>query len=399
MPACYSPLRLATANFNESANLCGAAGSIVTHGDTTDKVSGRWKTILSLLVGALFVYLFVHNLDFREVWSKVRAANWEQLGLALALLMGTYFVRTLRWRTLLAPMARPPLRALFRATMIGFSALFLMGRAAEMIVRPATLSIKEKVHPSASYATVMIERVFDMVMVVFFFAINLVFFEYNEREHDADAMRMFGWIKVSGAVLLIAAIAGIYGLSVFRRKREGALTYLSKKLGRLPRRVSTGLMSLFEHISEGLTVLHDARSLTITVSYTVLIWLMVATAHLLVVRAFGIHYDQVPFTGAVFVMGLSMLGSVVPTPGGATGPFHIATAAALAFMGVDQDSAKSVAIILHPLIFAPATLFGIYYVTREGLSFGRLKDMGEKQTEAPASEDEAEKKKAMVISG
>jgi glycosyltransferase 2 family protein len=400
MPACYSPLRRIASSFDELTTLCRVAGSIVYHGDTIDKVSGRWKTILSLVVGALFVYLFVHNLDFGEVWAKVRAANRAQLGLALALLIGTYVVRALRWRTLLEPMAKPPLRALFRATMIGFSALFLMGRAAEMIIRPATLSMKEKVHPSASYATVMIERVFDMVMVVFFFAINLVFFEYNEREHNADAMRMFGWIKVTGALLLIAAIAGIYGLSVFRRKRETALPYLNKKLSRLPRKISTGLMSLFEHISEGLAVLHDARGLTITVSYTVLIWLMVATAHLLVVRAFGIHADQVPFTGAVFVMGLSMLGSVVPTPGGATGPFHIATAAALAFMGVDQDSAKSVAIILHPLIFAPATLFGIYYVAREGLTFGRLKHIAEETVEPPnvKNDDKPEKKKAVVLS-
>ena len=71
-------------------------------------MSGRWKTILSLLVGGLFVYLFVHNLDFRDVWTKVRAANRLQLGLALAMLVGTYFVRVLRWRTLLEPMAKPP---------------------------------------------------------------------------------------------------------------------------------------------------------------------------------------------------------------------------------------------------------------------------------------------------
>ena len=364
---------------------------------------GKLKTILSLAVGALFVYLFAHNLNLGDVWNKVRAANRAQLGLALALLVGTYFVRVLRWRTLLEPMARPPLRALFRATMIGFSALFLMGRAAEMIVRPAVLSIKERIHPSASYATVMIERVCDMVMVVLFFAVNLVFFEYNEREHDADAMRLFGWIKVTGALLLIAAAAGVYGLSVFRRRRESALTSVEKRLNRLPARVSRGLMSLLRHISEGLAVLHDARGLTITVSYTALLWLMVATAHLLVVRAFGIHYDQVPFTGAVFVMGLSMLGSVVPTPGGATGPFHIATAASLAFLGVDQDVAKSVAIILHPLIFAPATLFGMFYIAREGLSLARLKHFGEQEAEEAdrviEEKKKQEKKNAVAYNG
>ncbi|HXD52277.1 MAG TPA: lysylphosphatidylglycerol synthase domain-containing protein, partial [Burkholderiales bacterium] len=98
-------MRLIASSFDESAVPYLAAGSIVYHGDTTDKVSGRWKTILSLGVGALFVYLFVHNLDFSEVWAKVRAANWAQLGLASALLVGTYFVRALRWRTLLEPMA------------------------------------------------------------------------------------------------------------------------------------------------------------------------------------------------------------------------------------------------------------------------------------------------------
>lgn len=364
---------------------------------------GKLKTILSLAVGALFVYLFARNLNLGDVWQRVRAANWEQLGLALALLIGTYFVRTLRWRTLLEPMARPPLKALFRATMIGFSALFLMGRAAEMIIRPAVLSIKERVHPSASYATVMIERVFDMVMVVLFFAVNLVFFEYSEREHDADAMRLFGWIKVAGALLLVAACAGVYGLSVFRRRREAALMSLEKKLNRLPTKISRGLMSLLRHISEALAVLHDRRSLTITLSYTILLWLMVATAHLLVVRAFGVHYDRVPFTAAVFVMGLSMLGSVVPTPGGATGPFHIATAASLAFLGLDQDLAKSIAIILHPLIFAPATLFGMFYIAREGLSLERLKDLAQRQAEEEHAviekKEETEKEKAVAVNG
>jgi hypothetical protein len=329
------------------------------------------------MVGALFVYWFVHKLDWSEVWREVSTANWARLGLAVSLFVGTYFVRVLRWRALLEPMARTSLKGLFQATVVGFSALFVMGRAAEMIIRPAMLSLKERVHPSASYATVMIERVFDMVMVVFFFAINLVFFEYVPT--DRDATRLFGWIKVTGVVLLVIAVAGIYGLSVFRSRRAGVLNYLELRLGWLPRHALKGLMSLLRHISEALGVLHDARGLAVTVSYTVLMWLMVALAHLLVVRAFGIPYGYVPFTGAVFVMGLSMLGSVVPTPGGATGPFHTATAAALAFLGVSQSKAASVAIVLHLVIFAPASLFGLYYLLKEGLSLDRLRRIGEQQ--------------------
>jgi uncharacterized protein (TIRG00374 family) len=349
-------------------------------------LNARFRHIASLLVGTLFVYWFAHKLNWFEVGTEVRKANWGQLSLALALLVGTYFVRAVRWRVFLAPMARPPLAALFRATMIGFSALFIMGRAGEMIVRPAALSVKERVHPSASYATVMIERVFDMVMVVVFFAINLIFFEYVAR--DAEAMRVFGWVKFTGVVLLLVAAAGIYGLSTFRRRRDSALAFVERKMGWLPSPVIRGLISLLHHISQGLAVLHDARGLTISVSLTVLLWIMVALAHLLVVRAFGVPYAAVPFTGAVFVMGLSMTGSVIPTPGGATGPFHTATAAALSFLGVQQSKAASIAIILHLIIFAPATFFGLYYLVKEGLSLDRLRVIGEhRYDESP--EDEA----------
>jgi len=215
--------------------------------------------------------------------------------------------------------------------------------------------------------------------VVFFFAVNLVFFEYIPA--DAEAMHLFGWIKLTGALLLVTAVAGVYGLSVFRQRRARVLDFLERKLSRLPRPFLNGTLSLLRHLSEGLAVLHDARSLAITVSYTFLLWLLVALSHLLVVRAFGIPYVAVPFTGAVFVMGLSMLGSVVPTPGGATGPFHTAAAAALTFLGVASTKAASVAIILHLVVFAPATLFGLYYVLKEGLSLDRLRRIGEQQSE------------------
>jgi uncharacterized protein (TIRG00374 family) len=357
-------------------------------------LKSRLKILASLTVGALFVYWFAHKLNWGEVWTEVRKANLILLGSAFSLIVGTYFVRVLRWRTLIGSMAEPSLRALFRATVMGFAALFAMGRAGEMIVRPAALSVKERIHPSASYATVMIERVFDMVMVVLLFAINLIFFEHVAL--NAEDSRLFGWIQAIGVILLLVAAAGVYGLSVFRSRRDGVLSYLDNKLKFLPSPLARGLMSLLRHISEGLSVLHDARELTITVSYTVLLWLMVATAHLLVVRAFGLDSLKVTFSGAVFVMGLSMLGSVVPTPGGATGPFHTATAAALTFLGAVQtkEQAASIAITLHLVIFSPAILFGLVYIIKDSLSLGRL--LGRSRPEAdsfnisPQEQDQSE---------
>jgi uncharacterized protein (TIRG00374 family) len=345
----------------------------------------------------VFVIWFVSKLNWFEVWTEVRKADRGLLALAVILLAGTYVVRTLRWRELLLPDYKPSLTGLFRATTIGFTALFLMGRAGELIVRPALLSIKERVHPSASYATVMIERVFDMVTVVVLFAADLAIFDLVTG--DAEARQEFGAIKVSGLALFLLAVVGIYGLSVFRRRRAGALDYLERKLSHIqPQRIGRGVMSLLRHISEGLAVLHDARGLAVTLSYTLLMWGMVIAVDVLVIRAFGITPEEVPISGVVFVMGLSMIGSAIPTPGGSAGPFHAATAAALILLGIEKNKAGSVAIILHLVVFAPATVFGVFFAVKDGISIARLLGGGgdaiaAKQTdptEAPAAREVAQ---------
>jgi uncharacterized protein (TIRG00374 family) len=333
-------------------------------------VKGRIRFGVSLALAALFICLFINKLDWIHVWADARQANPSLVAAAVCLMTLTYVVRSLRWRALLAGMAAPSFLALFRAIAIGFTALFLLGRAGEIIVRPAALSMREPVKPSASYATVLIERVFDMVTVVIFFAANMAFFEFKRSE--PAAVENFKLIRVIGVSLLLVSTAGIYGLSVFRKKSEGALTYLNARLSRLPEAIHKALMNLLQHISEGLAVLHDAKGLTITVVYTAVLWLLVVNAYILVMRAFGIPQSLIPYTGAVFVMGLSMLGSVVPTPGGATGPFHAAAAASLVFLGVERNQAASTAIALHLVIFLPAVFFGLFYLLKEGISLARL---------------------------
>jgi uncharacterized protein (TIRG00374 family) len=321
-------------------------------------------------LGALFIYLFVNKLDWVHVWSDAREADFLLIAIATCLMVMTYIVRSLRWRSLLSGMAAPKFLALFRATTIGFTALFLFGRAGELIVRPAALSLNEPVEPSASYATVLIERVFDMVTVVILFAANMAFFEFSRSE--PAAIESFRLIRMSGLFLLVVSAAGIYGLSIFRRKREGTLKYLDDRLQRFPERFYRGLMNLLKSISEGLAVLHDAKGLTITIAYTMVLWLLVIVAYVLVIRAFGISQSHVPYTGAVFVLGLSMIGSVVPTPGGATGPFHAATAASLVFLGVERNQAASTAIVLHLVVFLPAVFFGFFYLLKEGITLAKL---------------------------
>jgi uncharacterized membrane protein YbhN (UPF0104 family) len=70
-----------------------------------------------------------------------------------------------------------------------------------------------------------------------------------------------------------------------------------------------------------------------------------------------------------------MVGSVVPTPGGAAGAFHAATAAGLIFLGIHKETAAALSIVLHLVDFGPALIFGLFYFIRGDLSISRLRTL------------------------
>jgi len=107
--------------------------------------------------------------------------------------------------------------------------------------------------------------------------------------------------------------------------------------------------------------------------------------NLLVCRAFGISFGV---SEIIFVLGWSMVGSAVPTPGGAAGAFHAATAAALILLGVGRDQAAAVAIILHLVDFGPAAVCGLFYFLRGDVSLARLRGLMSVETVEHAVEDE-----------
>jgi hypothetical protein len=74
-------------------------------------------------------------------------------------------------------------------------------------------------------------------------------------------------------------------------------------------------------------------------------------------------------------MGWAALGSLVPTPGGAAGAFHAATAGGLIFLNIDPNDAAATSIAMHLVYFAPAVFFGLYYFLHGDMSIARFKSL------------------------
>ena len=341
------------------------------------------KFLVLLALTVLILWWFGRKLDWAEVGQSVRAADWRWLAAGVIAVSSTYLLRAYRWRTLLAPLTEAGLRPLFAATTVGFGAVFIFGRAGE-VVRPAVLPLYDRrVRPAGSFATIMVERLCDIVAVVVLFALNLLWFPAPAGQESQLAH-----VRTAGLILLITAVVGLAALVWFERRSDRAIHWLDVRLKRwrfVPDRLARALTHLLEQVAGALRILAEPRELAIAVGWTIIIWVVNIASNWLVIRAFGLPFG---LKETVFVMGWSLVGSLVPTPGGAAGAFHAATAAGLIFLNRPPNEAAAVSILLHLVAFAPALVWGLYYFLRGDVSFKRLQRLATSEEIEHAIEDD-----------
>jgi uncharacterized protein (TIRG00374 family) len=258
---------------------------------------------------------------------------------------------------------------LFATTTVGFAAIFLIGRAGE-IVRPMWLPMRDRrVRPGAAVVTIGMERVFDLASLISFFSVSLIWFN-SRAGHESE----IATIKLVGNLMLAGSVLGIISLVIFQRRSGPIVEWFSRITDRkfIPARLRTIFLSLLRQLTTSLKVLQSWREIFWVSFWTVALWFAISIPTWLVLRAFDLPLG---FVDSIFVMGVASMGSLVPTPGGAAGAFHAATAGSLLLLGVAQDKAAAVSIIMHLVYFAPAIVFGLYYFIHGDISVARFRSL------------------------
>jgi len=272
---------------------------------------------------------------------------------------------------LLEPITQSSLKELFATTTVGFAAIFLIGRAGE-IVRPMWLPMRDpRVRPSAALVTLGLERIFDLAALACFFAVNLLWFTPPAgREKD------FEYVEWAGILMLLAVVFGFVVLIIYQRISTRVIAWAGRITDRkfIPKRIQRIFLSILEQLASALGILRDWREFLSIVFWSFLLWLAIAVPTWLVLLAFNI---PVTFSDSLFIMGFAVVSSVVPTPGGAAGAFHTATAASLIFLKNDikYEDAAAVSIAMHLVYFAPALVFGLYYFFHGDISIHRFRSL------------------------
>jgi uncharacterized protein (TIRG00374 family) len=323
--------------------------------------------IALLLLAIAIVWWFGRGLDWAQVKSALLASDWRLILLGALVVLAGYLWRAFRWRAFLAPLTKASLREIWIATCVGYAAVLTLGRAGE-VVRPLVLPMRDRrVRPAASFVTVMIERVYDSITVLLLFAVNLVLFTPVSSASEFARARQIGFALV-GVLFVFVAL-----LIAFRWRSQQVIGWFDRKIRpdtRVLGRLKHAIINLLQQLATALGVLTRGRELATTIGWSLALWGSVAAGNLLVFRAFGLPFGV---SEALFVLGWSMIGSVIPTPGGAAGAFHAVTGGALILLGVPAEKAAAVAIVIHLVDFLPAALFGLFYFLRGDVTLARLR--------------------------
>jgi glycosyltransferase 2 family protein len=352
-----------------------------------------FKFIILLLVAVLILWFFGRNLDWALVSASLRRADLTYLTVAVLIVCVGYFLRAIRWKALLAPITETSLKELFATTTVGYAAIFFVGRAGEL-VRPMWLPMRDRrVRPSAALVTLGLERIFDMAALVSFFAFNLLWFTPQPgRETEFEYVEIVGW------VMLAAVVAGFAALIIYQRISTRVIGWFDRVTRRswIPGRIQKIVISILEKLSSALAILKDWKETLIVTFWTFVLWLGISIPTWLVLLAFNL---PITFSDALFIMGFASVSSVVPTPGGAAGAFHTATAASLLFLknDVPTEDAAAVAIAMHLVYFAPAVIFGLYYFFHGDISIERFRSL--LSSEHAVEEIESDSPDAVTVRG
>jgi uncharacterized protein (TIRG00374 family) len=294
------------------------------------------KYILFLAIGVAIFWWVYRDMEAEKLVDQLKGLNYFWLSLSVILGILAHFVRAMRWNLLIHPLGyKPKLHNSFFAVLILYLTNLIIPRAGE-ISRCTVLAKYENIPATKLIGTVIIERIFDVITLLFFAVI--IFFtnlDVFQRFFDTHPEMQEGFTNLLSArniiILILLAVVGI-GTLIFLGKKSN--NKIIKKIQKLKNEFFEGMKSVMQLEKKGLFLL---ETLAIYLIYFLMLYLVffafAPTSHLTV------RVGMVTFL-------LSGLAMMVPVQGG-IGPWHFMVIESLFIYGISKDDGKVFALIAH----------------------------------------------------
>ena len=325
------------------------------------------RTIIVLALAVGLVVLFFRNVDLRSVATEILRAQLGWLAMSLAATLVSLVIRSFRWQYLLEPLGHASFGNAFRATAVGFAASSILPARAGEVIRPYFLARHENMTATGAFATIILERVLDVLTVVALLASFIFIFDQGVGASNPTA---FAALKGAGVTALAGALVALVVMFVL----AGDPGRIGRWMARLERAVPSALASLIGRVAEkfarGLGAVRRPSRLLVALLWSFPLWLSIAFGLWGVAMAFRL---SVPFPGSFLLIALLVIGVAVPTPG-AIGGFHEAfRIGATTFFGAGDSAAVGAAIVAHLFSVGPSLVLGLVFAAQVGLNLSGMR--------------------------
>ncbi len=330
-----------------------------------------WKIVLAGVVFAGIIVWIASVLDLQRVWETLTQVNYPLALTSIVPVLASHLMRAVRWRTMLRATGVVPLPVLdlFSAVMVGYTANNILPRSGELL-RPYVLAKRSGVSSATLLASVVAERLFDVLQLLLFLGGALLLLP------DLVERVLPPWIIGQGVrslaivVLVLASVIVVLGLTSLGERLVVTLVRLFRPS------TAERIAATFDSFRRGLRIIRngwDALRLSLE---SVAIWFLYAVPLWIVLFAVPFHPvggHQWSFVDAIILLLVVAVGTTIaPTPG-AIGVVHALVAEAMNHLyGVSLEEAFVYITIAHALNYASVMVVGAFFVAREGISIAGL---------------------------
>lgn len=334
--------------------------------DRKGRRTAIWAVVFAAIAIAIFLLLRHARFDWTMFWGQLRHVRWERIGLGVLLIYATYWLRAMRWAEFCSASKKMRSRDLVGPQFVGFTAVALFGRLADL-VRPYLLAKRTELPLSSQVAVYTIERMFDLGAAAVIFSGALAFTPKDLPHHDR--FLHVGLLSL-GATIAIAVFA-----VVVRASGEAVAAFARRALGRLSPGLAVGVAEKILDFRTGLNAVGTARTFLVAAALSLGMWGMIGGSYVETMHAFGNTPELagLSYSRTMLLMAASLGGSLLQLPGLGWFTQIAATAAAMqAFYGAPIEAATAcgaMLLIVTSLSIVPA---GLIFARIEGVSLREM---------------------------
>lgn len=350
----------------------------VVAADAAPTQSSSWRAIgirvlLSLPIATVALALAFRSVEATALRATLLAMRWSALGAAVACAPFVVGVRIIRWVVLVRAIAPIAVGEIARVGALGYMAIDLFPVRLGELVRPALLSARNPVPIGGVLATIVVERLLDLIAILTGLLAALWLAKLPGVMITIAGRPMDLAVEGRNAVLVLLFLLGTPVVTLLLAGEAG-LRLLAIPARLLPEILATPLFRTARSFVEALRTIGQPMVLIKALGLTALVWLLVDAVSFAIIRA--VQLDQIDAAQATLVMVVMSLALLLPSPVGGLGVFEAGGVAGLSLFGVAPAPAAAYAIAVHAIHVGTVVVIGALVLARDGVRWRELWQAG-----------------------